>query len=157
MAGRGGFAAYSEAVLDAWLDATEDDRERWDTSGDLEEQSLLHCSMDKAWRYIHYSLAHEARSEFSTLASVVLGWECVCETDGGDYLYLKRPDEVAEIHAALREIDQAELRRRFDAARAAGEEMDEGDFEYAAGYFEDMKEFYKKAAGAGLAVLFGWG
>lgn len=64
--------------------------------------------------------------------------------------------ETRDVAAALRGVDQAWLRHRFDAIDDpdyAGA-RDDADFEYTWSNFVDVRAFYQRATTAGRAVIF---
>ena len=77
--------------------------------------------------------------------------------DGDDYVVsYVASNEVKDVAAALAPLTEAELRARYDLIDpddydgAQGEE----DFKYTWGYFQSVRDLYKKAAADGRAVVF---
>lgn len=113
---------------------------------------------DKAWDAMHRALADGHLTwdggEYP-LNHVVLAGELLYE--GDDYiLSLKSPAQVRDIAAALAPIDEAEFRRRYDLidAESYQGELADDDFEYTWANFQDVREFYGRAAEGGRVVLF---
>jgi hypothetical protein len=140
------------------LDADGDDDAVSEIIGDLEEEwedGTLKVDTDKAWDAIHRcltdgSLDPDAGSRPLPLA-VVGGRHLHDEM----YVVHVTADEVCDVAAALRDIDEPWLRARFgdfddDYAGAA----DEQDFEYTWSSFAEVRAFYQRAAAAGRAVIF---
>ena len=154
MAGRGTFKAIAESDLERWLANALEDRARWDAMADV--PFAFYQGVDKAWRDIHRCLTDGTLDNFGEtaypLCDAVLGEELICETDGEDYIYLKRPTAVADIAAALRPLDRAWFRSCHAEVREA-----EFGFDYVWGWFKPMRRIYRRAASQGLAVVFCWG
>ena len=113
---------------------------------------------DKAWDAMH-----------RTLAGGELKWE------GGDYplnhfvlcgepLYsdsdyivsLKTPEQVRDVAAVLPGITEAEFRTRYFAIppTSYGFPLSESDFAYTWEWFQDVRDFWLRAAAEGRYVLF---
>lgn len=124
----------------------------------FEELPEFFCESDKAWDAMHRALADGHLTWDGgdyPLNHVVLAGELLYE--GNDYvLSLKSPTQVRDIAAALAPIDAAEFRRRYDLIDAASYEgeLADDDFAYTWTNFQDVREFYGRAAAAGRAVLF---
>jgi len=75
--------------------------------------------------------------------------------DGYDVVYISA-EYVREVVEALRPIDQAWLRRRYDAIDEVDyrHARDDADFAYTWGNFVDIQAFYTRAAAAARAVIF---
>lgn len=163
MAGRGGFEAISRADMDR-LHALPV-AERWDFVGD--EIVRFGVPMDKAWAAIHAALADGTLYGDGggyPLKMAVLGDHLICQTEAGDFMYLKHPEEVADIARSLRAVGRKRFEARYDRLPPAVEDTGNEDFVYAVGmigyvwpYYEDMRAFYRRAAAEQLAVLFSWG
>jgi hypothetical protein len=114
---------------------------------------------DKAWDAIHRCLTDGSLLYVS--GEYPLN-HCVC---GGRQLHRGRDytvsfvsaRQVKEVAAALAKVTRAWMRRRYDRIDP-GEydevEMGDEDFAYTWENFLDVRRFYKKAAGAGRAVIF---
>jgi hypothetical protein len=77
--------------------------------------------------------------------------------DGDDYVVAYvAPNEVKDVAAALAPLSQADLRTRYDLIDADdyNGEHGEADFQDTWENFVDLRDFYKKAAAAGRAVVF---
>jgi len=118
---------------------------------------------DKAWDPIHRTLNLDntpggrlsCEGGDHPLDLCIVGGEQLHE--GEDYsICLIRPEEVAELAAALAEIDETWMRKRFFTLdpRAAQYDIDEDQFEYLWGNFEGLPEFFARAAADGRAVIF---
>lgn len=164
MAGRGGFEAISPGDVERLL--AQPFAERWDFIEDG-MQVAFGIPMDKAWLAIHRALSDGTL--FGTLGEppldmAVLGDHLICRTEADDFVYLKHSPEVIVIAEALRNVSHGEFRDRLAAlpeadedAEAFGLDLVPEDIEYVGPYFEDMREFYQRAAAVELAVLFSWG
>ena len=148
-----------ERLLSARLTANRDEEvgavieeieQRW-----AEEQLQ---EMDKAWDAIHRCLT-DGQLDYENgeypLNGCILGGTPLY--DGDDYIVsLKSPEQVADIAAALKKIDEATLRElyfKIDADTYDGE-VGEEDFQYTWAYFQALPQFYAKAAKANLSVIF---
>ncbi|MET7419933.1 YfbM family protein [Dactylosporangium sp. NPDC005555] len=122
-------------------DLVEDLGEDWDDES-------MKVDSDKAWDALHRCLGDEY-----PLSHAILGGEDLHE----EYWVVHvTAEQVRDVAAALRGLDRAWLRERFDAFdkddyAGAG---DDRDFEYTWGNFADIRAFYDRAATAGRAVVF---
>ncbi|MEV0568451.1 YfbM family protein [Dactylosporangium sp. NPDC050588] len=127
--------------------------------GDLEEEwddESMKVDTDKAWDAVHRCLTGSLDADAGEypLTHAVLGGRDLLEEDY--YAVYVTADEVRDVAAALRDLDRAWLRERFDAFdksdyAGAG---DDQDFEYTWSNFADIQAFYDRAAAAGRAVVF---
>jgi hypothetical protein len=159
MACRGVFFALTGAQ-EAALIATRDDVEVRAFVGEVErgwDKPWL-CEADKAWDAMHRCLSDGTLGSgrrASALDMAVLGGGHHYE--GEEYVVAHvRPQEVAEVAKALETVTEAWLRERYDGIDPADYqgELDDEDFEYTWYYFEQMREFYRRAATGGRAVIF---
>jgi hypothetical protein len=134
----------------AVLAVVEEIEERWD-EGWLAES-------DKAWDAVHRCLSNGTlyydEGEYP-LNRAVLGGKHLY--DGDDYVVAYvAPNEVKDVAAALAPLSQADLRTRYDLIDADdyNGEHGEADFQDTWENFVDLRDFYKKAAAAGRAVVF---
>ncbi|MEU0558245.1 YfbM family protein [Dactylosporangium sp. NPDC006015] len=127
--------------------------------GDLEEEwddDAMKVDSDKAWDAVHRCLGDGTLDPDGgeyPLTHAVLGGRDLHEDY---YVIYVTADEVRDVAAAVRGLDRAWLRERFDAIddpdyRGAG---DADDFEYTWDNFADIQAFYARAADAGRAVIF---
>jgi hypothetical protein len=110
---------------------------------------------DKSWEAIHRCLTGGKLEWGDTpFHKCILGSDNLYE--GDDYIVsFLSPDEVKEVAAAIRDIDRAELRRRYDAIDPADYNgLVEDDFEYTWSWFPHLRDFFQKAATADRAMLF---
>jgi hypothetical protein len=113
---------------------------------------------DKSWDALHRSLADGELNWESgeyPLNHVVLGGEPIYFED--DYIMsLKTPEQVKDIAKALETIGEDDLRRRYYQinTKTYPHPLDEEDFGYTWGWFEGVKELFKRAAAANRFVLF---
>ncbi len=138
---------------DAVEEVVEEIEERWD------EEWL--CELDKSWDSIHRALTDGElgcdNGEYP-LNHAILGGQQLYE--GNDYIItFVQPAQVADVARALQGISAAEFRERYfrinrDNYGAAPNRVSEEDYEYSAGWFEELRPFYAKAAAAGRAVAF---
>lgn len=115
------------------------------------------CSMDCAWDALHRCCSDGSlESDGSDRALPFMGGTLL--GDGEEDIYnLLSADQVQRAAAALEPLDEAWLRSRFAEVVAEGDYEgpgDEDDLEHTLTYFGDLGPFFKKAAAAGLPVLF---
>ena len=122
------------------------------------EEPQYVAESEKAWDAMHRVLSDgEIDWEGGTypLNHTVLAGESLYADD--DYIMsLKSPQQVRDIAAALPAITDAEFRRRYFAIDpdSYGVELSEGDFDYTWEWFQEIRNFYARAAEAGRFVLF---
>lgn len=161
MACRGMFFALTPEQ-EAALMATGDDGEVLEFVAELEmgawDGEPLDCETDKAWDAIHRSLSDGTLGcgrRLSALDMAVLGGGH--HHEGEDYIVAHlRADEVAQVAAALKNVDQVWMRGRYDRIDAVDYQgvLGDEDFEYTWYWFTQVRDFYVAAAAAGRAVVF---
>jgi hypothetical protein len=132
---------------DFLMDFVEEIEERWD------EEWLQQT--DKSWDAIHRCLTDgKLESGDTPFHKCILGNDNLCE--GDDYVMnFLSPEEVKEVAAAIKDIDRAELRRRYDEIDTdTYGELSDSDFEYNWSWFPHLRDFYQKVAAANRAMLF---
>jgi hypothetical protein len=117
---------------------------------------------DKAWHLIHRCLTDGTldggftAGHLCVLGSTDAYW--IEREDGGvDWIVnLLDPAEVREAAAFVTGIDGAEFHRRYDAIDPVECDYEplEDDFDYALGWFLQLREFFGRAAAAGRWVVF---
>jgi len=142
--------AQGDEALEEVIEGIE---ERW------EEEWL--CELDKAWDGIHRALTDGElawdNGEYP-LNHAILGGQQLHE--GDDYIItFVQPAQVADVAKALQGLSDLEFRKRYfkinrDNYGFAPDQLSDEDFDYVAGWFEELKSFYAKAAAANRAVLF---
>lgn len=119
------------------------------------------CELDKSWDGIHRTLT-DGEIEWDNgeypLNHAILGGRQLYEGDDWIFTFVT-PTQVADVAEAVNNISDESFRQRyFQINRAnygfAPDQVSEEDYEYVAGWFEELKIFYAKAAAAGRAVLF---
>ncbi len=127
----------------------EEIEEAWD------EEHLVET--DKAWDAIHRCLT-DGSLDINGNSPTTL-----CVLGGRQFhrghLYIvafKNAFEVPKISLAISSLDKEWLAKRFATIAAAGYEGpgDQDDFEYTWNWFQQVQEFYKKAASDGRSVIF---
>jgi hypothetical protein len=117
---------------------------------------------DKSWDAIHRCLTDGTLEEGDTPGHLcVLGatdyfW-VVLDSGQVDWIVnLLDPREVRQAADAIRGIERAELRRRYDGIDAASYQFEksEDDFEYTWSWFPHLQAFFQRAAEAGRWVVF---
>lgn len=111
---------------------------------------------DKAWDAIHRCLTN-GQLEYGDdpLSMCVLAHDNIYEDD--DYtVCVADADDVKQVVTAIADIDEAEMRRRYDAIYSEGYAADKSDedFEYTWNWFVSLREFFIKAAAADRATMF---
>ena len=142
--------AQGDEAVEMLVELTE---ERWD------EEWI--CELDKAWDGIHRALTDGElgwdNGEYP-LSHVILGGQQL--HGGDDYIVtFVQPAQVADIAKALEGMSDMQFRERyFKINRAnygfAPKQRSEEDFDYVAGWFEEVRAFYAKATAAHRSVLF---
>ena len=142
-AARGKDAAVLSIVQDEIEDA-------WD------EEHL--CQTDKAWDAIHRCLGDGTlKSGRDPLSLCILGGEQL-HMNGSYIVSLLTHEQVKSVVEAICPLDKAWFREAYykidPADSALPGQLNEEDFEYTWAYFEDVREFYTKAAGEGRWSIF---
>jgi hypothetical protein len=142
-------AAVDEGNTEAVEALLEDIEEGWD-------DDALKVDTDKAWDAIHRCLTGGSLDPDSgeyPLSHAVLGGRHLHE----DYyvVYLSAA-QVRDVARALRGVDRAWLRARFDTIDDPDYHgaRDDADFKYTWDNLVDVKAFYDRAAVAARAVIF---
>lgn len=113
---------------------------------------------DKAWDAMHRTLADGELTWDGgnyPLNHVVLGGELLYT--GDDFIMvLKTPDQVRDVAAALTTLTEDDFRTRYFAinAESYGCPLDEQDFGYTWEWFQEVRQFWIRAADEGRFVLF---
>jgi hypothetical protein len=148
------------AAQEAELAATRDDDEVRAFVEDVEsawDEPWL-CETDKAWDAMHRCLGDGTLGcgrRASALDMAVLGGGNHYE--GEEYVVVHvRPHEVAEMAAALETVSEAWLREQYDRIDPSDYQgsLDGEDFAYTWYWFLQVRDFYRRAATAGRAVIF---
>ena len=161
MACRGVFFALTD-VQEAALMATRNDAEVRGFIEDVEmgdwDGEPLDCETDKAWDAMHRCLSDGTLGSgrrLTPLDMAVLGGGH--HHEGEDYIVAHlRADEVVRVAAALETVDQSWMRQRYDRIDADSYQgfISEEDFEYTWYWFEQVRDFYRRAADLNRAVVF---
>ena len=119
------------------------------------------CQSDKAWDAMHRCLSDgtlQLNCGSYPLTHCVLGGEQLHE--GDDYIVsFVTAKQVSDVAQALLSLTKEWFRERYFAIDQNDYGMPPGfdyelDFEYTWGYFEEVRNFYQKAANEGRAVIF---
>jgi hypothetical protein len=137
----------------------------WEAIQEIEERlpAKYYQDTDKSWDNIHRALTLDntpggrlgPEEGDWPLCLVILGGDHLCE--GEDYtVCVVEPDGVAEVAAALHEIDEGWVRKRFFTLdpKAAMYDIDEDNLQYLWGWLRPLADFFARAAGEGRFVLF---
>ena len=144
------------------LKSFSDDEERLDfLQGDIEEIYFDEnpewvCELDKAWDAIHRTLT-DGKLEWTNgtypLNHFILGGEILYSQD--DYIMtLKSPQQVSDIYNALAGVTAEMFRQRYFQIDKSIYETSDEDMEYTWEWFDQSREFWKRAAADGRYVLF---
>jgi len=123
----------------------------------LEQGAEGAIDIDKSWHAIHFLLTGTAWDGTDPDGFLLQGGEQVGDEDVSyGPPRILRPHEVQRVHAFLKTIDSAELRRRYDPKAMVRAEIYpdiwdreddmEENFEYVSQYFEDLRRFFAGAA-----------
>ncbi|HZI50489.1 MAG TPA: YfbM family protein [Terriglobia bacterium] len=121
-------------------------------------------SLDKAWHGIHYMLTRSAWEGEEPLNFLVSGGKEVGDLEVGyGPARVFTPDQVQRIHSALRPLDEAFLRGRFNPTEMMKLEIypeiwdrdpsDDDTFGYCMENFTGLKDFIETAAGRKIGLL----
>jgi hypothetical protein len=123
---------------------------------DWDEENLVQT--DKAWDAIHRCLTDGnlcPNGGSAPLNLCILGGKSL-HIEDSYIIVLKEPSEVQQISKALASISHEWMRKKYFLIDAEdfGPNFGEEDFEYTWAYFEDLQQFYAKAAIEGRSVIF---
>jgi hypothetical protein len=131
---------------------------------ELRDDEVVDTDLDKAWHGIHYMLTQTAWEGEAPLNFLVSGGTPVGDVDVG--YGPARAFSAAEVRAicvALRPIDDAFLRERFNPAEMMGLEIypqiwdrdpaDDDTFGYCAEYFGSLKAFIETASERNMGLI----
>ncbi len=144
------------------LKSFSDDEERLDfLQGDIEEIYFDEnpewvCELDKAWDAIHRTLT-DGKLEWTNgvypLNHFILGGEILYSQD--DYIMtLKSPQQVSDIYNARAGVTAEMFRQKYFQIDKSIYETSDEDMEYTWEWFDQSREFWKRAAADGRYVLF---
>jgi hypothetical protein len=135
---------------DALMELIEAIEEAWD------KDNLVEC--DKAWDAMHRCLT-DGQLEYGNgsypLNHCVLGPRQLHE--GDDYIVsLVSPEEVRDVAKALEPVTAEWFGERYSTVlpKDYAPEYGQEDLDYTWSNFEDVKQFFRKAAASGRAVIF---
>jgi len=131
---------------------------------ELTEGEMVGTDLDKAWHGIHFLLTASAWEGDPPLNFLVSGGTEVGDVDVGyGPARVFRSSEVAEIHKALGEVQEDDLRARFQPEAMMKEDIypriwdrdpeDDDPLGYLLEYFAILKKFVGHAAGKGLGLV----
>lgn len=116
------------------------------------------AELDKSWGILHRLLTDgklEWKNGVFPLNHVILGGKLIYDED--DFIMsLKTPEQVEKITLAIKNINESDLRARYENLRKKGSEIEltDEDLEYAWNWFDGSKVFWKKATTEKRYVLF---
>lgn len=137
-------------------------------SGNIAIDSILYdeeiskdefLDIDKSWHAIHYLICQDEWDGELPLFNIVLGRKEINEEDiGYGPARFLSVAEVKETYNAIEPITRKELYSKFDWKDMNKHEIYPGyqgeeDFEYIGDYFEEVKEFFRKAAHKEKAMI----
>ena len=124
----------------------------------MENDPERFAELDKSWDALHRSLT-DGKLEWNNgsfpLNHVILGGELLYHED--DYIMsLKTPEQTKKIADAIEEISDKDLRIGYKKISSSdyGFDLTDDDFEYTWTWFQNSKDFWKKAASENRFVLF---
>jgi hypothetical protein len=131
---------------------------------EFEQGEMEATDLDKAWDGLHFLFTGNVNGGDGPLAFLHVGGVEVGTPDVG-YCPARAVTarEVAEIHAAMRGLDEDMLRARFDPERMTREKVypviwdrppeEDDSFGYLMEYFRVLRQFLARAAGRNLGVV----
>jgi hypothetical protein len=144
------------------LKSFSDDEDRLDyLQGDIEEIYFEDhpewvCELDKAWDAIHRTLTDgnlEWKNGEYPLNHFILGGEILYSQD--DYIIsLKSPPQVSDIYNALAKVTAEQFKEKYLRIDKKAYETSDEDLEYTWEWFDQSREFWKRAAADQRYVLF---
>jgi hypothetical protein len=144
------------------LKSFSDDEDRLDyLQGDIEEIYFEDhpewvCELDKAWDAIHRTLTDgnlEWKNGEYPLNHFILGGEILYSQD--DYIIsLKSPQQVSDIYNALAKVTAEQFKEKYLRIDKKAYETSDEDLEYTWEWFDQSREFWKRAAADQRYVLF---
>jgi hypothetical protein len=144
------------------LKSFSDDEDRLDyLQGDIEEIYFEDhpewvCELDKAWDAIHRTLTDgnlEWKNGEYPLNHFILGGEILYSED--DYIIsLKSPQQVSDIYNALAKVTAEQFKEKYLRIDKKAYETSDEDLEYTWEWFDQSREFWKRAAADQRYVLF---
>lgn len=144
------------------LKSFSDDEERLDyLQGDIEEVYFEDhpewvCELDKTWDAIHRTLTNgklEWKNGEYPLNHFILAGEILYSED--DYIMsLKSPQQVSDIYSALAKITIEQFKQKYLQIDKEVYETSDEDLEYTWQWFDQSREFWKRAAADKRYVLF---
>jgi hypothetical protein len=159
MACRGVFFALTSTQEAALMATRNDDEVRaFVHAVESEWDKFWLCETDKAWDGMHRCLGDGTLGcgrRASALDMTVLGGGHHYE--GEEYVVAHvRSHEVVDVAAALEAVDEAWLRQRYDRIDQSDYQgrLGDEDFEYTWYWFQEVRDFYRRAAAANRAVIF---
>jgi hypothetical protein len=142
-----------------------DEDELWEAIQEIEERLPEHRyqDTDKSWDNIHRALTLDNtpggcldpdEGDYP-LALCIMGGVPLCYTDNY-HAYLAGPASVAALAAALADVEETWVRKRFFTLDPEHTEypVDEDQFAYLWSWLRQLPAFYARAAGARMYVLF---
>jgi hypothetical protein len=111
---------------------------------------------DKSWDAMHRCLSDGTLNPTGgsyPLNRCVLGGVQLYEESGCIITFVP-PNEVKDVAAALPSVGKLEMRKRFFALKGYEGPQNEDDCEYTWAYFEEVRDFYAKAAQEKLGMIF---
>ncbi len=133
-----------------------EERVSFDGQFELSEGELANTDLDKAWSGINFMLNEGDEDNGSLLGFLVYGGEYLDDIDAGfGPPRILRPNEVREIHEALRGISNEDFKARYQPQLMAksdvypriwdDEECFDENLDYLEEYFAELKKFVSMA------------
>lgn len=129
---------------------------------DLDPNDYSGLDIDKSWQAIHYLLCGDIAEGEPPLGYVVP----MTDDQGIDFgefgAFYLRPEQVTEALQAIAELDEAQLRMRYDLPAMVVDQVypivsdeDEDElFAYILEHFNAIRHFYSQAAAEGKGLIF---
>lgn len=143
-----------------------DEEDLWEAIQEIEEELPEHRyqDTDKSWDNIHRALTLDNtpggcldpdEGDYP-LALCVMGGSPLLDGAENYHFYLANPDDVAALAAALADVEQTWVRKRFFTLDPEHTQysIDEDQFAYLWSWLRHFPAFYARAAGERMYVLF---
>ncbi len=122
------------------------------------EDSEDFLDIDKSWHGIHFLLTGDVWEGAPPERDVILGGEALGEDVGYGPARFLSTEEVKNVHNYLSTLESNTLKENYNPEELEKNEIypngwGEEDYDYLAGYFEDLKKFYEKASNENKMVI----
>jgi hypothetical protein len=114
--------------------------------------------IDKSWHGIHFLLTGDVWEGEPPARDVILGGETLGEDVGYGPARFLSVEEVQKVHSYLSKLESNILKKNYKPEELEKNEIypngwGDEDYDYLAGYFDELKNFYKKASNENKMVI----